>query len=189
VSRHPVSVERLREVLREEGGLLAAPATEDPPDAAPVASADASGPPGPARVAASGPRAEAHRDAVELAVQAIHEGYLLHYGRPRALTIDDPDLALLAGDRLYALGLARLASLGDLPAIAELADVISLAAQAHAEDAGDRAEAAWELGAACVGWGATPESVGAKARARAGADGAAGALREAATPLSGAEPV
>jgi len=39
---------------------------------------------------------------------------------------------LLAGDHLYALGLARLAALGDLDAVAELADVISLSAQAHA---------------------------------------------------------
>jgi hypothetical protein len=36
----------------------------------------------------------------------------------------------MAGDRLYALGLARLAELGDLQAVGELADVISLAAQA-----------------------------------------------------------
>ena len=54
---------------------------------------------------------------------------------------DDPDLALLAGDRLYALGLARLAELGDLEAVAELADVISLAAQAQAEGDAERAAA------------------------------------------------
>ena len=30
---------------------------------------------------------------------------------------DDPDLALLAGDRLYALGLQKLAAAGDLEAI------------------------------------------------------------------------
>ena len=73
-----------------------------------------------------------HRDDVELAVTAVLEGCLLHYGEPRALAIDDPDLALLAGDRLYALGLARLAAIGDLTAIAELADIIALSAQAHA---------------------------------------------------------
>ena len=66
---------------------------------------------------------------------------------------EDPDLALLAGDRLYALGLARLAELGDLDAVAELADVISLAAQAHAEGDAERAEAMWAAGAAAVGHG------------------------------------
>ena len=46
--------------------------------------------------------------------------------------VEDPDLALLLGDQLYALGLSRLAELGDLEAVAELADVISLLAQARA---------------------------------------------------------
>ena len=43
----------------------------------------------------------------------------------------DRDLALLAGDYLYALGLERLAALGDLDAVRELSDLISLAAQVH----------------------------------------------------------
>ena len=41
----------------------------------------------------------------------------------------DADLALLAGDYLYALGLERLAALGDLEAVRELSDLISLSAQ------------------------------------------------------------
>ena len=61
----------------------------------------------------------------------ILEGYRLHYGEPLVVRPGDNDLALLLGDQLYALGLARLAELGDLEAVAELADVISLAAQAH----------------------------------------------------------
>ena len=93
---------------------------------------------------------------------------------------DDPDLALLAGDRLYALGLARLAELGDLDAVAELADVISLAAQAHAEGDVERAEAIWAAGVAAVGHGSGPELERAKAAARAGEAGAARALRAAA---------
>ena len=60
-------------------------------------------------------------------VEAIYEGYLQHYGEGRVLPPDDPDLALLAGDRLYALGLARLAELGDLEAVDVLAGVISRA--------------------------------------------------------------
>ena len=102
-------------------------------------------------VAAGGARAAGRREDYALLVEAIHEGYLLHYGVRARRAPDDPDLALLAGDRLYALGLARLAELGDLEAVGELADVISLAAQAHAEgdpDArrrrlGGRARARW----------------------------------------------
>ena len=51
----------------------------------------------------------------------------------------DEDLALLAGDSLYALGLARLAQESDLEAVAMLADLITNCAKAHAE--GDPASA------------------------------------------------
>ena len=65
---------------------------------------------------------------------AIREGYEQHYGQGRVLRTEDRDLALLAGDRLYALGLALLADRGDLRAVAVLADLISECASAHAED-------------------------------------------------------
>jgi hypothetical protein len=55
----------------------------------------------------------------------------------------DDDLRLLAGDALYALGLERLARAGDLEAVAELSDLISRSAQAHAEGRADEAEALW----------------------------------------------
>jgi len=84
-------------------------------------------------------------------VEAIHEGYLLHYAEPRVVRPDDPDLALLAGDRLYALGLDRLAQLEDLEAVEVLAEVISRAAQAHAEGEPEVAQAAWQAGARAVG--------------------------------------
>ena len=78
------------------------------------------------------------------AVEAIREGWLLHSeGRGRVLAPSDPDLALLGGDRLYALGLERLATEGDLAAIALLADVISLCARSHAEGRSDLAQDAW----------------------------------------------
>ncbi|HKF82487.1 MAG TPA: hypothetical protein VKB23_05960 [Solirubrobacterales bacterium] len=79
-----------------------------------------------------------------LVVEAIREGYLLHYGEPRLLAGHDPDLALLAGDYLYALGLDRLATLGDTRAVAILADLISTCARLHAE--GDTASipALWQ---------------------------------------------
>jgi hypothetical protein len=76
-------------------------------------------------------------------LEAVREGYELHYGEPRAFTGMDPDLRLLAGDALYAQGLARLAELGDLPAIAELADLISSCAQAHAAGEAERVPALW----------------------------------------------
>ena len=66
-------------------------------------------------------------------LEAVYEGYLLHYGEPRAFTGMDADLRLLAGDALYALGLSRLAEKGDLEAVAELSDLISATAQAQAE--------------------------------------------------------
>jgi hypothetical protein len=80
-------------------------------------------------------------------LETVYEGYLLHYGEPRLFAGMDPDLRLLAGDALYALGLARLAESGDLPAVAELSDLISRSAQAQAEGRGDEAETLWDASA------------------------------------------
>lgn len=79
--------------------------------------------------------------AREAAVKAIRRGHDLHHGAS-----EDPDLALLDGDRLYAEGLATLAADGDLEAVRVMAEVI--AASAAALGAGDRAgaERAWEQG-------------------------------------------
>jgi hypothetical protein len=85
------------------------------------------------------------RDPVRaLVIEAVREGYLLHYGEPRAFGGMDPDLRLLAGDSLYALGLARLAEAGDLAAVAELADLISRCAQAESEGRRDGVPALWQ---------------------------------------------
>jgi hypothetical protein len=161
---------RLADALRTDGGLMAQAVAE-------AGSSDGSL----GAAAAAGPRAAGREEDYALLVEAIVEGYLQHYGTGRVMRPDDPDLALLAGDRLYALGLARLAELGDLDAVAELADVISLAAQAQAEGDRERAEAIWAAGAAAVGHGSGPELETAKAAARAGEADAARALR-AATP-------
>jgi hypothetical protein len=131
--------ERLAAVLREEGGLLAAALAPAP--AADVLVEDA----------AAGPRAAAAREDYALVLAAVREGYLLHYAEGSVLPTDDADLALLGGDRLYALGLAQLAELGDVEAVAVLADLISRCAQAHAE--GDPAQAAdaWRSAASTFG--------------------------------------
>ncbi|MBJ7329618.1 MAG: hypothetical protein JHC95_06960 [Solirubrobacteraceae bacterium] len=133
-----------------------------------------------AELAARGPRAEGHADAVVRALTAVRDGARRHGDGP----FDDPDLELLQGDAQYAAGLSELAQVGDLTAIAELAEVISLVAAARARGDAELAEAAWEAGAAGIGWGPSPELIGARARARAGETGAAGALRRAARQLT-----
>lgn len=118
-------------------------ATAAGPSLAPHVVAD----PGPARFdAALGDRL--------FVLEAVYEGYLLHYGDPRLFAGMDDDLRLLAGDALYALGLARLAESGDLPAVAELSDLISRSAQAQAEGRGAAAEALWDASASALAPGA-----------------------------------
>jgi hypothetical protein len=86
--------------------------------------------------------AELMRDAPP--VSAVREGYELHYGTPAVAQTDDPDLALLAGDRLYALGLEKLAADGDLEAIGILCDTIATCARSHAEGSPEQAQRAWQ---------------------------------------------
>jgi hypothetical protein len=123
----------LADALRAEGGLLADALRPEAPGA-PDESLLADVPEGP----------------YALTLAAVREGYLLHYGEGRVLDAADRDLALLGGDRLYALALARLAELGDLVAVAQLADLISQCAQAHAEDDPSRAAAAWRVTASTL---------------------------------------
>jgi hypothetical protein len=101
---------------------------------------------------------------------------------------EDPDLALLLGDQLYALGLSRLAQLDDLDAVAELADLISLLAQAQAASDPELAQAVWEAGAVAIGWGTGSEHEAAKALARVGATEAREALLDAAQKALQAPP-
>jgi hypothetical protein len=83
-------------------------------------------------------------------LEAVYEGYLLHYGASRLFDGMDGDLRLLAGDTLYALGLARLAKRGDLPAVAELSELITRSAQAQAEGRAAQAEGLWDASAAVL---------------------------------------
>jgi hypothetical protein len=85
-----------------------------------------------------------------IGVETIYEGYLLHYGKPRLFGPVTTDTALLLGDYLYAHGLVRVASTGSVDAVGDLAELISLSAQARAEGThGDAA--AWAATAALLG--------------------------------------
>ena len=138
-------IDALVEALQDEGGTLAELVACPPQGHLNLA--------GPPQLAASGPRVAGHADDYELLLEMIFEGSLLHYGTARVVHTSDPDLALLLGDQLYALGLARLAALGDLEAVDALAAVISRLAQAHAEGDAEGAEEIWRAGAQAIGWG------------------------------------
>ena len=167
---------RLEALLREQGGLMASLL---PQGGLPAGSTNGAGP---AQIAAAGPRAQGHAEEYELLVEAIYEGYLLHYGTPRVVRPPEADLGLLAGDQLYALGLARLVALGDLAAVAELADVITLTALAQGEGQSELALAVWSAGARAVGWGSCEAHSRAKALVHAQDPGALEALRAVAQP-------
>jgi hypothetical protein len=92
-----------------------------------------------------------------LVVEAVREGYLLHYEQPRLLAGHDPDLALLAGDYLYALGLDRLAALGDTRAVSILSDLISECARLQAEGDVDSIPALWREAAESIAAGPSPD--------------------------------
>ncbi len=169
-------LERLRELLREGGGLMAA--LVQPFDRS--QHGESAGRSSPAIVAAQGPRAAGRREEYELLVEAIYEGYLLHYGEPRVVRMPEADLSLLAGDRLYAIGLARLVDIGDTQAVAELADTITLSALAQGAGSGDLADAVWAAGARAVGWGPSDAHTRAKQLVSSGAPDAFEAMRTSA---------
>lgn len=85
------------------------------------------------------------------ALEYIFEGYLLHYGSSRLLALDALDFCLLAGDYMYALGLKRIAGLGDPACIRMFADLVSVCAFIRCEstDAG-AALGAWTAATLCL---------------------------------------
>jgi hypothetical protein len=119
----PESLRELAAQLREEGTPIS-PHVVDPADA------DAYGSP---------------------ILAAVREGYLLHYGEPRLLAGHDADLAVLAGDYLYALGIERLAASGDCAAVLELAELIGASAQRHIEGREDEVAGLWRAAVAAIG--------------------------------------
>jgi len=152
-------LQRLRALLREDGGLIATLVRGSNGTDGVRGSVDGEGP---AQLAANGPRVAERAGEYELLVEAIYEGYLLHYGAPRVVRAAEADLRVLAGDRLYAIGLARLVELGDTVAVAELADTITLSALAQGAGDSSLADAVWTAGARAVGWGASEQHARAK---------------------------
>jgi hypothetical protein len=118
-----------------------------------------------------------------LGLETIYEGYLVHYGRPRVFEPADEDAALVLGDYLYAQGLARIAALGEVAAVGDLAELISLCAQARA-DGRDGDGAAWAATAALIG----REHLG-EARSALGERGDRGPLETLARAAAGDEAV
>lgn len=118
-----------------------------------------------------------------LGLETIYEGYLLHYGRPRLFASADRDTTLLLGDYLYAHGLVRVAAFGEVEAVTDLAELISLCAQIRA--AGTDGDAvAWAATAALLGSGRL-----GPARDRLRLDGDPSPLAELVRETAGAEPV
>ena len=147
-------VAALRLALIAHGGTVAQALHEHP-----VGELDA---PGPAQVAADGPRCASDPGEYELLLEMIFEGSCLHYGQPRLIDCSDSDLALLLGDQLYAMGLT------------------ALVAQAHLGSNPALGDAVWDAGAVAIGWGATDAHRTAKELARTQRPEALSAMREAA---------
>lgn len=111
------------------------------------------------RLVAAGPRAAAAPAEYALIFESIREGYLLHYGRPRLMIEPESNLALLSGDYLYALGLARLARLDDPEAVALLAELVSTSADLQARNpvSTDAITALWTATAVALATGIDSE--------------------------------
>jgi hypothetical protein len=140
---------------------------------------------------AAGARAQAAPGEYAVVIESVREGYLLHYSEPRIVAGADRDLRLLSGDYLYALGLARLSALGDLQAVGELSDLISLAAEVHdgtREDGRREREAGtlWLAATVSIAAGTSAVHGMAKAALRAGAPDSADRLWAAAGAIAAA---
>jgi hypothetical protein len=131
----------LAEQLRAEGSPIS-PHVVEPAE-----------PPRLGELAAAGPAAAAAPAEYALVVEAVREGYLLHYEEPRILAGHDADLGLLAGDYLYALGLDRLAKLGDTRAVGILADLIANCAVLQAKGESTPISGLWRAAAEAIGAG------------------------------------
>ena len=120
-------------------GLLAATVAAEGPPLAVVKQNRPRGRPS-ACSASAGPRTASHGGAYAFVVEAVREGYLCHYETSRVLESPDPDLALLAGDLFYAIGISALAELGDDESVRLLSDLIVVSAELRSSGRRDHAE-------------------------------------------------
>lgn len=158
------TLDRLAQRIREEGPPLE---VREEPDGRDTAFGD---------LAAAGPRTATRADDYAFIVEAVREGYLCHYGSSRILDEPDDDLALLAGDLFYAIGIRGLAELEDLESTGILSDLIRVAAELQASGRQDLAEVLWlgQIVALACGMDATQKR--AVKALEAGQPGAAEAL-------------
>jgi hypothetical protein len=82
-------------------------------------------------------------------LELVYAGYVAHYGGELP---GDEDGGLLAGDELYAQGLAAIAALGEPGAVVDLADLLSACAELRGRGADGDGEL-WAASAALLGRG------------------------------------
>lgn len=163
------TLEQLAERVREEGPPLVvaeeATAGEHGRGGSPIG-----------ELVAAGPRTGERGAEYAFVVEAVREGYLCHYGSPRVLETVDQDLALLAGDLFYAIGISGLAQLDDLESTGILSDLIRVAADLQAAGRGDLAEVLWLVQLVALSCGKDAEYAVAIRALEAGESNAAEAL-------------
>jgi hypothetical protein len=117
-------------------------------------------------------------DAAAFAIEAVREGFLCHHDSSRLLDLADEDLALLAGDLLYAIALRELAIAGEVESVAVLADLIRLVS-ARAEDGTEPVmEVLWLGQATALGVGSDDRHRAAIEAIESGEDPVAGRLSD-----------
>src|SRR5204863_6681493 len=89
-------------------------------------------------------------DRYLVGVEMIREGYLLHHGRSALFSQDDPDLALLIGDYLYAAGLVEICATADLQAVRTLARLIAECSARRGDAEPDGDEPLWDEAVAAL---------------------------------------
>ncbi|MBK5232172.1 MAG: hypothetical protein JJE13_04220 [Thermoleophilia bacterium] len=129
-------------------------------------------------LAAAGPRTARAAAQYSFVVEAVREGYLCHYGKPRVLEGSDSDLELLAGDLFYAIGISGLAALNDPESVGILSDLIRIAAGFRAVGEAARAEALWLAQLLALACGIDPAQKALVEALRRGEPGSLEALNE-----------
>lgn len=107
----------------------------------------------------AGPRTSPDAGVFAFVVEAVREGYLCHYEKPRVLENPDPDLSLLAGDLFYAIGINALAVLGDDQSVHLLSDLIVVSAELRSEGRRADAESIWVARILALACGSDDEHV------------------------------